>query len=88
MGQLCVYCIGERGVTGKDIIEGDDAFMDHIEREHHIPVRRKGETVAETMRRFKAANPEAGGPNCRCPTCGDTRDADAADFRRRVLEAR
>ena len=68
----CKYCILEKGLRGSDIDSlpfSDEMFFDHLEREHHIPVRRKGETKPDAMARFQKENPEAGGPRCKCPTC-------------------
>ena len=67
----CKYCLlpGGKGIRLSDCFETDEEFFDHIESEHHIPVRRDGERNAETMERFRREKPEAGGPNCKCPTC-------------------
>jgi hypothetical protein len=51
------------------LFETDEELFDHIEMEHDIPVRREGETAEEAMKRFKAKNTRAGGPDCQCPAC-------------------
>ena len=77
MALACKYCIMARGLRGSDIgglPQTEDELVEHIEREHHIPVSRDGETNTETQERFKRENPQAGGPNCRCPKCVDERE--------------
>jgi hypothetical protein len=82
MGIACTYCIATKGLRlDRDrLFETDEEFYEHIEMEHDMPVQREGETDGECMRRFKAKNPRAGGPDCQCPAClhqrGDAR-ADA-----------
>jgi hypothetical protein len=71
---VCKYCILTKGLRGADLqnwpsIDDEEAKVRHIESEHHIPVRREGETVAECKERFAREYPEAGGPNCKCPEC-------------------
>ena len=75
--RVCQICIAEKGLKGSDLEKGgekdmddDEEFFKHIEKEHHIPVRRKGETKKQCMVRFKKDNPESGNPaTCRCPSC-------------------
>ena len=71
MGTACKYCIMDKGLRlgDKHIFETDEEFYQHLEKDHHIPVRRDGETEEQTLVRFQKENPEAGGPNCRCPSC-------------------
>jgi len=72
MAIACKYCIATKGLKGTDIKrlpQTDEEFANHVEKEHHIPVRREGETEQQTMERFHRENPEAGGPNCKCPSC-------------------
>ncbi|GAF90708.1 unnamed protein product [marine sediment metagenome] len=85
--KVCPYCIATKGLKGSDLIEGgekdmgdEEVFAKHIEDEHNIPVRRKGETTNECMQRFKKAHPETNDPAvCKCPSCkfkrGDVREA-------------
>ena len=72
MSFACKYCIATRGLIGSEIgslPQTEEELFDHIEREHHIPVQREGETKEQTLARFHRENPEAGGPNCKCPSC-------------------
>lgn len=72
MARACKYCILMRGLKGgeiKDLPQTDEEFCNHVEGEHHIPVRRENETKSQALKRFKKENPEAGGPNCKCPAC-------------------
>lgn len=72
----CRYCIMEKGLIGSEIDSlptNDEEMAIHIEKEHHIPVQRDGETEDECMERFGKENPEAGGPNCKCPACKASR---------------
>jgi len=72
MAYACKYCILTKGLKGSEVSslpQTEEELINHLEREHHIPVRRENETPAECMARFQRENPEAGGPNCKCPTC-------------------
>lgn len=71
MAIACKYCIATKGLKGSDIGSlptTDEEFYDHIESEHHVPVKRAGETYAECKKRFAKAYPEVGGPTT--PDCG------------------
>ena len=85
MGIACTYCLlpGESGISFAkgNIFESEDELFAHIESQHHMPVGREGETAAQTKKRFEREQPEAGGPNCRCPACRGT-TAEAALIRR------
>lgn len=73
----CKYCIATKGLKGSDIDKlprTDEEFFQHVETEHHIPVRKENETEEECLERFKRENPEAGGPNCKCPSCQRKRE--------------
>lgn len=75
----CKYCVATKGLKGSDIgslPKTDEEFADHMENVHHIPVMRQGETLRECMERFAKEQPEAGGPNCRCPDCARRRRDD------------
>lgn len=77
MAIACKYCIMTKGLKGSELSslpKNDEEFYNHVEKEHHIPVRREGETESQTLERFKRENPEAGGPNCKCPACCHKRD--------------
>ena len=72
MALACKYCLLTKGLCGSEISslpQTDEELFQHIEREHHIPVGREGETPDQTMERFRRENPEAGGPDCKCPRC-------------------
>ena len=77
MALACKYCVMTKGLRGSDIVnlpQNKDELIEHIEREHHIPVARKGETEEETIARHQAAYPEAADPlTCRCPACTHVR---------------
>jgi hypothetical protein len=65
----CSICAITEGVRGGGLFETDEEFFAHLEHDHHIPVKRPGETEEGAVARFKRENPEAGGPNCKCPNC-------------------
>ena len=72
MAFACKYCIMYKGLKGSDVAnlpQTEEELYNHIEHEHHIPVRRENENGEQCMARFKLENPEAGGPNCKCPNC-------------------
>ena len=72
MAIACKLCIATKGLKGSDIgslPQTDEELHEHIESVHHQPVQRDGETPKECMERFTKAHPEAGGPNCKCPSC-------------------
>lgn len=82
MALACKYCIMTTGLKGKDINalpQTEEELIQHIERDHHIPVRRDHETAEQCKERFYRENPEARDPKtCKCPECA----------RRRVNEQR
>lgn len=68
----CRFCIITRGFKGSEIPslpQTDEELYQHIEQEHHIPIKRDGETEDACAERFKREQPEAGGSNCKCPRC-------------------
>ena len=72
MAIACKYCTMLKGLKGSEIgslPQTDEEFYKHIEQVHHIPVKGEDETEESVMVRFQQENPEAGGPNCRCPSC-------------------
>ena len=72
MAIACKYCIAIKGLKGSEISslpQTEEELYDHIEKEHHIPVQREGESKDEALTRFKRETPDAGGPNCKCPDC-------------------
>ena len=74
----CKYCIMTKGLKGSDISKlptTEEEFIEHIERDHNIPVQRDGETEVVTMERFYTQYPEAKNPEtCKCPECSAQRD--------------
>jgi len=72
---VCRYCIATHGLKGSELASwpaSDDreAQCEHIESEHHIPVRREGESDPECRARFRREYPEAEDPaTCKCPEC-------------------
>lgn len=74
----CKYCIMTKGLKGSEINQlpkTQEELYKHIESEHHIPVRGENETEKECLERFQKENPEASGPNCKCPGCQAKRSA-------------
>jgi len=72
MAFACTLCLASQGLKGTDIDSLPQTYeelYDHLERDHHIPVRRENETRQQCLDRFRKQNPEAGGPNCKCPVC-------------------
>lgn len=78
----CKYCVATKGLTmsSDHIFKTDEELFNHIEMEHDIPVKRKGETEEECMVRFKAKNSRAGGPDCQCPDCLAKKGSHLADI--------
>lgn len=75
---VCALCAMINGLQGSELdgwpdLDDEEAQAQHIEREHHQPVRRDGETEAACAARFQRENPEAGGPHCRCLSCRHAR---------------
>ena len=48
-----------------EVFETDEELSDHLERVHHMPMQREGETKAETEHRFLVHHPSAHS----CPEC-------------------
>lgn len=73
MGKGCPYCLlpGGKGIGPSigGIFETDEEFIEHLEMEHDLVVRRPGETAKEAWARVKAKNPRIGTENCQCPSC-------------------
>ena len=70
----CPYCLlpGGRGwrMAGKQgLFDTDEEFIEHIEMEHDLAVRREDETEEQALARVKAKNPRIGTKDCRCPSC-------------------
>jgi len=76
MSFWCKFCEAYRGLEESEIEslpQAEEEEARHLEREHHIPVRRNDETLEECVKRFRLENPDAGGPNCKCPLCTNFR---------------
>lgn len=55
MPLACKLCVAMHGLKGSQIAslpKTEEELFDHIERVHHIPVIRKGETEQQAMERF------------------------------------
>jgi len=68
----------ERGIKGSELeeqhLKTDEDLINHIESEHHIPVKRDNETVKQCMNRFYKQYPEAKNTEtCKCPECKQNR---------------
>lgn len=64
----CKICIAQKGLRGSDIKglpQNEEELMDHMERVHHMPVQREGETRQQSIERFLQKYPEAR----TCPEC-------------------
>lgn len=78
----CKLCILKNGVEASEMgslfmTEAD--FSKHLEKDHHIPIRREGETYAQARRRFLLENPEAYDiKTCKCERCEIKRGVDQA----------
>lgn len=62
MAFFCKICIAQKGLKGSDIKglpQTEEELIDHVERVHHMPVQRKGETHEDSIRRFLEKYPEA-----------------------------
>lgn len=75
---VCRWCVLKHGIKGSDLANWpsyDDleAQSRHIEKEHHIPVQRKGETAQQALLRHHRENPDASTENCKCPACENMR---------------
>lgn len=68
MALACKICIMEKGVRGsdiKDLPQNEEELADHMEKVHHMPVQREGETHEQCIKRFIEKYPEAK----TCPKC-------------------
>jgi hypothetical protein len=75
----CKMCIAEKGLKGSEIDQlpkTDEELIDHIESEHHIAVKREGESEEKAHERLIAKYPEANDTKtCKCPSCKANREA-------------
>jgi hypothetical protein len=48
----------------------EEQLIEHIEREHHMPVTREFETAEQALDRLRRTYPESADPKtCKCPAC-------------------
>ena len=68
MAFACKICIAAKGLRGSEInslSQTEEELFDHMEKVHHMPVQRDGETHEECIKRFLEKYPEAR----TCPEC-------------------
>lgn len=56
--RLCVYAHGFTMAEINSLMKTEEEFLEHVERVHHIVVKRKGETHNQARKRFLLAYPE------------------------------
>jgi len=64
----CKICIAQKGLRGSEIgslPQNEEELADHMEKVHHMPVQRDGESHEECISRFLEKYPEAK----TCPEC-------------------
>lgn len=62
MPLACKICVAKRGLWGSEIdslFQNEEELFDHIEKVHHTPVQREGETHEQCIKRFVEKYPEA-----------------------------
>jgi len=83
MPLACKLCIATKGLKGSEIGSLPNTYeelFEHVEREHHVPIVREGETAAEAYDRLLLKYPEARDPKtCKCPACTAARARRAAE---------
>ncbi len=65
MALACKICIAQSGLRGSEISSLPQNEDELMERVHHLPVIREGETEGQAISRFLAQHPEAR----HCPEC-------------------
>ena len=68
MALACRICVMQKGLRGSEISslpQNEEELADHMEKAHHMPVRRDGETHEQCIERFLEKYPEAR----TCPEC-------------------
>lgn len=68
MAYACKICIAQKGLRGSELGDSpqtEEELFDHMEKVHHMPVQRKGETPEGCIKRFLEKYPEAR----TCPEC-------------------
>lgn len=82
MAFACRFCVAKFGLRGNEIAglpQTEEEAAEHMERDHHIVVRRDGETARQAEDRFLLAHPEAA-------TCAECQDAGAPWTTRQAVE--
>ena len=78
---VCKLCVARRGLRGADIANAPSSeaeLVEHIERDHHMPVRRDDETDEQALKRLRLAYPESADiETCKCPACEMRRELEA-----------
>lgn len=60
----CIMCIARDGLVKPPRFYSQDDFAEHLEKDHHVPIKRDGESNEEMRKRFLKENPAAwGGQN-------------------------
>ena len=62
MALACKICILTKGIRGNEIDslpQNEEELADHMEKVHHMPVVREGETIEQAVKRFLEKYPEA-----------------------------
>lgn len=68
MALACKICIAQKGLRGSeisDLPQTEEELFDHMEKVHHMPVQREGETHLQCIKRFIERYPKAK----TCPDC-------------------
>ncbi len=68
MAYACKICVLRNGLIGAEISklpQTEEEFINHLEKVHHMPVTREGETADQAQERFLKKYPEA----LNCPDC-------------------
>lgn len=62
MALACKICIAKKGLRGSEIDslpQTEEELAEHVEKVHHRPVMREGETEEQAVKRFIEKYPEA-----------------------------
>ena len=77
MARICKHCIAKYGIRGSEVAEqdlsDDEAFYNHIEEYHGIPVKREGETEQQASDRCAAKGSVPDSAKCKCRDCREKR---------------
>jgi hypothetical protein len=71
--RICPYCVAQRGIKGFELKErdlsNDEDFANHLEEEHGIIVKRKGETEKQARARCAKKGIISDENKCNCTDC-------------------